>query len=474
MAAADVPFVLSDGCHAAMWAMAVVASVVAIALVVRHLQKLSRPDLQYPIMRMVLLVPVYAVSSQLEGAAVIVRDVYEAYAVYVFFVLMVDFAGGESAVVTAWQSKTTVSHIWPCSLGCRPIPLDAAFLRHCRRTVIQFVLTKTLSAAVSLVLLIVGGSESVVVEWTLFTIYTISYTTALYYLFLFYLGLKTQLSGLKPAAKFLVLKSAVFATYYIALVLQSLPGLPGGADAWDAFVTTVCMLLLAPAFWIAYGVEDFGVGGAASISIEHAAACEEDGKDCRVVGARAWKLCDVAGLCVDACNQFDRQRSQYIMQGDTLEGQAERAARKKHLESMRSGSSGGRPVSGSVSASVSVSVSGGAGPGAPLEAYNGSGGEGRRGEAGCGGADGDDGDLGAGGRDEWAAGPETAWQGADAVSGSSGNGWSGGLSDAPGTTSLLGAAAESGWADGRITEASSVRASKSGKSSGSYGATTRV
>jgi hypothetical protein len=449
----EVPFVLSDGCIAAMWSMAVVSSVVSIALVFRHLQILSRPDLQYPIMRMVLLVPVYAVSSQFDGAAVIVRDVYEAYAVYVFFVLMVDFAGGESAVVTAWQSKTTVNHIWPCSYVCRPIPLDAGFLRHCRRTVIQFVVTKTLSAIISLVILIAGEGESAVVEWILFTWYTLSYTAALYYLFLFYLGLKSQLTGLRPAAKFLVLKSAVFATYYIALVLQGLPDLPGGADRWDAFVTTVCMLLLAPAFWIAYGVEDFKVGGAASISIEHASACEAEGRDCRAIGARAWGLCDVAGLCVDACNQFDRQRSQYIMQGDTLEGQAERAARKKQLDTMRASSLGGRPVSGSTSGVGSLAV--------PLDAYNGS----ARDHAELGGGDADDGDLGAGGRDAWAAGSLGSGGEAPAPVGSDGGSWA----DSAGAALVGSRGSSAGWSDGRITEASSVKASKSGRASGSYG-----
>ena len=61
------------------------AVVVSVALIVRHLQKLSRPDLQYPIARMVMLVPVYSIASQIAltsglvaaQAAATIRDVYE-------------------------------------------------------------------------------------------------------------------------------------------------------------------------------------------------------------------------------------------------------------------------------------------------------------------------------------------------------------------------------------------------------------
>lgn len=57
----------------------------SVALIVRHLQKLSRPDLQYPIARMVMLVPVYSIASQVAltsglvaaQAAATIRDVYE-------------------------------------------------------------------------------------------------------------------------------------------------------------------------------------------------------------------------------------------------------------------------------------------------------------------------------------------------------------------------------------------------------------
>ncbi|KAA0169991.1 hypothetical protein FNF28_01781 [Cafeteria roenbergensis] len=398
------------------------AVVVSVALIVRHLQKLSRPDLQYPIARMVMLVPVYSIASQIAltsglvaaQAAATIRDVYEAYAVYLFFVLVVDYAGGEAAVVSKWGSGSegTVGHVWPLSYCCGRVPLDAGFLRFCRRMMVQFVFTKLLAAILSLVMLAAGEFENDVFQWVLFTWYTLSYTAALYYLFMFYLGLKGQLRGLRPGAKFLVLKSAVFATYYIGLIIRGLPGLGGGPEKWDAFVTVMCMGLLAPAFWAAFGSAEFGVGGAASISIAHAATAEEEGHDCGVLTRRAWGLCDVAGLCRDALNQFDSQRSAYVMQGDSLEGQAERAAHIRRIgdaAAAADAASGAGDPSGRARGAIGsgYGVGGGGAAALPLSSTgHGSAGYSSAGYNSTPLAEGgpDDADIGDGGSDAWMAG----------------------------------------------------------------------
>lgn len=326
---------------------------------------------------------------------------------YLFFVLVVDYAGGEAAVVSKWGSgaEGTVGHVWPMNYCCNRVPLDAGFLRFCRRMMVQFVFTKLLAAVLSLVMLAAGEFENDVFQWILFTWYTLSYTAALYYLFMFYLGVKGQLRGLRPGAKFLVLKAAVFATYYIGLIIRGLPGLGGGPEKWDAFITVMCMGLLAPAFWAAFGSAEFGVGGAASISIAHAATAEEEGHDCGVLMRRAGGLCDVAGLCRDALNQFDGQRSAYVMQGDSLEGQAERAAHIKRIgdAAAAADSRGGAPVGrirGGIGSGYGVGVGGAAAQPLSSAGYSSSGYNATPlAEGGP-----DDADIGDGGSDAWMAG----------------------------------------------------------------------
>jgi hypothetical protein len=318
------------------------ATISTVWLIVRHLQFFSRPELQLPIARMVFLVPVYAVASvfslAIPSAALwfgTIRDVYEAYAVYLFFVLICDFAGGESAVASAWGSRSSASvrHIWPASYCTAPIPLDPAFLRFCRRMMVQFVIVKLVAAVLSLILLAAGVFHEDGVQWVLFTVYTVSYTAALYYLFLFYLGIREQLRGLRPAAKFFVLKATVFATYYIALALRGIDT-SGTPELWDAFITSLFMGLLSPAFWCAFGTQDFMVGGAASVSIANAQAAAVSGRDWRVVCGRVWLVLDCAHFCQDAVNQFSSERSTYLQHGDTeeaIEARAVASRGKSHL-----------------------------------------------------------------------------------------------------------------------------------------------
>jgi hypothetical protein len=85
---------------------ALVATVLSLHLCVRHLQNYSRPLLQRQIVRIVFIIPVYAVCSALSLSFEVyahyvdtVRDVYEAYCIHCFLVLMLDFPGGEAAVV---------------------------------------------------------------------------------------------------------------------------------------------------------------------------------------------------------------------------------------------------------------------------------------------------------------------------------------------------------------------------------------
>ena len=491
------PFIESQGTIAVTSCVTVAAVIICTALVYSHLRRLSRTDLQYPIIRIVILVPIYAIASMISlasgvvvaQAATTVRDVYEvsrhrgggsagparprtapssqilpcrrigrascsprgarqarrdccrcpriraapqAYAVYIFFVLVVDYAGGESAVVGAWSSdlRVSVAHVWPCGACCARVPLDARFLRFCRRVMVQFVLTKVLAAMLSLVMLAAGEFENPIFTWVLFTWYTISYTAALYYLFLFYLGVKPQLKGLRAPVKFAVFKLAVFFTYYVALGVRSLPNLDGGPEKWEAFVTIVCMGLLAPAFWLAFGSAEFAVGGASSISLDHAGRAERDGADCGVVARRAAGICDVASLCRDAVNQFDGTRSSYVMQGETLEGQAERARSSKDR-------------AGTATSASSLGAGG---------RYNAAG-AGAEGEE-------EGGDLGDGMRDAWTAG-------AGAVGGSG----TPAMRDA--APPLLGGAGagQAGGDGGAITEGSSVRASGLGGAGLGYGAT---
>jgi hypothetical protein len=74
------------------------AVVLSLWLIYKHLRNYNEPHLQRPIVRILLMVPIYAINSWVSLRYVhvslyldLIRDAYEAYVVYQFFVLLVEF-----------------------------------------------------------------------------------------------------------------------------------------------------------------------------------------------------------------------------------------------------------------------------------------------------------------------------------------------------------------------------------------------
>lgn len=84
-------------------------------------------------------------------------------------------------------------------------------------------------AIVSLTLLALQLYDTATWQWTLFIVYNISYTVALYALYLFYQSTKDILRDYSPVWKFFAVKSVVFMTYWQALLVES--GMPGVSEA---------------------------------------------------------------------------------------------------------------------------------------------------------------------------------------------------------------------------------------------------
>src|SRR5436190_5667250 len=66
------------------------------------------------------MVPVYAISSwvslmSLTAAQFVepIRDMYEAFTIYTFFQLLINFLGGERALIIMMHGRAPVNHLWP-------------------------------------------------------------------------------------------------------------------------------------------------------------------------------------------------------------------------------------------------------------------------------------------------------------------------------------------------------------------------
>lgn len=262
-------FIDSPEAHAIALFFAFLAFSLSLHLLYRHMQHYNRPLLQRQIVRIVLIVPVYAVCSALslsfEHYAVYIntlRDCYEAYCIHCFLVLMLDFPGGEAAVIDGIKEKGLMKH--PVPFCCCPkIALGTEFVLNMKRTTLQFVVVKPLMALFAVVAMAGGFWDSDGCQYFNLIVYNVSYTTALYGLFLFYLGTKELLKGFSPVGKFSAVKVIVFATYYQSLLVAFVPGMDdlGGSEKWNDWIICFEMALFAVMHEFCFSYKEFLPGG---------------------------------------------------------------------------------------------------------------------------------------------------------------------------------------------------------------------
>jgi|TARA_B110000208_G_scaffold71625_1_gene92120 hypothetical protein len=235
---------------------ATLATATSLYNAVNHLRNYTQPAVQRHVVRILLIVPTYAVSSFLSftfsPASLIfttVRDVYEAYVIYCFLMLILAWAGGEELCIHKMSAKGALRH--PPPMCCIVQSLNTRFLKQVKQGTIQFVVIKPIMAFISLVLLAFGVYDHPAWQWISGIIYNISYTVALYALFMLYLATKKCLKTYKPVRKFFAVKSIVFLTYWQSLAFQLIAlVLPISFTVedqmqWNSFVLSIEMFLFA-------------------------------------------------------------------------------------------------------------------------------------------------------------------------------------------------------------------------------------
>ncbi|KAK7337627.1 hypothetical protein VNO77_18210 [Canavalia gladiata] len=260
------------------YVVAFFCTVGAIALAVlhiyRHLLNYTEPTYQRFIVRIIFMVPVYALMSFLslvvpESSIYFnsIREVYEAWVIYNFLSLCLAWVGGPGAVVISLSGRILKPSL--CLMTCcfPPIPLDGRFIRKCKQGCLQFVILKPILVVVTLILYAKGkykdGNFSPKQSYLYLTIiYTISYTMALYVLALFYVACKDLLQPFNPVPKFIIIKSVVFLTYWqgVLFFLAAKSGFIEDADEaalLQNFIICVEMLVAAVGHFYAFPYKEY-------------------------------------------------------------------------------------------------------------------------------------------------------------------------------------------------------------------------
>lgn len=287
LAVQQVNFVLTSSTdkHEMAWTIggAFVIATVPISLfqIFQHLSNFVEPKQQTHVIRMVSMVPLYAIQSwfslryqNLSLYTQCVREAYESYVIYAFVQYLISYMGSEEQLILKLQTKPAVlgRHMAPfCCLS--PWSMGAEFLNRCKMGVLQYLGIRLVTLILTFALEYVGlygeGEYSVRRGFFWVTVVNcISQTWALYILILFYHATHKELISINPCGKFFSIKSVVFASWWQSLLIGLMvhQGTIGELDSHSAEMVAkgvqdllICteMLMAAIAFTFAFPVSDF-------------------------------------------------------------------------------------------------------------------------------------------------------------------------------------------------------------------------
>jgi hypothetical protein len=227
-------------------------------------------------------VPIYSASSwaslvSLKAAFWIgpFRDVYEAFTLYAFFQLLINFLGGERSLIIMMHGRAPVSHLWPMN-HCFPkvdISDPHTFLT-IKRGILQYAWIKPILAISTIIMKATDTYKEGYIGLTsgyLWSgiLYNVSISLSLYALALFWVCMSQDLKPFRPMPKFLCIKGIIFASYWqgfflsILVWLGAIPDVNSdySADNVAAAIqdAAICfeMPIFAIAHWYAFSWHDY-------------------------------------------------------------------------------------------------------------------------------------------------------------------------------------------------------------------------
>lgn len=198
-------------------------------LIYLHMTAYTNPPQQRFIIRILLMVPIYAVDSCLAlwdhsvaPAIGLVRDCYESYVIYNFFYLLMSYLGGEEQALAS-RVGVKVSHMVPlCCLP--PFQLSHRTLKLWKLLLVQYMLLKPVLATIAILLTPSGAFDESSWSFSNAHVYfviilNISVTLAFTSLVYFFMEYKDLLVAHSPIGKFAAVKAVVFLSFWQGVLM---------------------------------------------------------------------------------------------------------------------------------------------------------------------------------------------------------------------------------------------------------------
>ncbi|XP_061163938.1 transmembrane protein 184C-like [Saccostrea echinata] len=199
--------------------------------ILQHLVNYTQPNLQRHIIRILWMVPIYAVNAwfalRFPEAAIYLdtlRECYEAYVIYNFMAYLLNYLWIENPnLEITLRNKEPVKHI--CPFCCFPSwQMKYSFINRCKHGALQYTIVRPVTTIIALICQLNDvyneGDFDFKSAWSyLVIINNISQIWAMYCLVLFYKAMKEELAPINPVPKFLCVKFVVFFSFWQSVAI---------------------------------------------------------------------------------------------------------------------------------------------------------------------------------------------------------------------------------------------------------------
>jgi len=201
--------------------------------IIQHVIHYTQPKLQKHIIRILWMVPIYAINAWLvllypkqsiymDSA----RECYEAYVIYNFMKFLLNYLNMEMDLEASLELKPQVKHLFP--LCCLPDwEMGREFVHICKHGILQYTVVRPISTAISFICKVSnvygdGEFKGNVAFPYLLAVNNLSQFIAMYCLVLFYKATAAELRPMKPLPKFLCIKAVVFFSFFQGALIDIL------------------------------------------------------------------------------------------------------------------------------------------------------------------------------------------------------------------------------------------------------------
>lgn len=218
-------------------------------LIYNHLTNWYMPDVQKYVVRILWMVPIYAIQSlmsiRFHNARIYIdtiRDLYEAYVIQSFLYYLMELLGGEDTLVQTLQAKDSYygNHQAFLKYFFPRWTMGYEFMMNCKYGVLQYVIAKIFSSLLIAVFEPMGMYNEGEISFTSVSLYVnfiinLSQMWAIYCLVKFYHATHENLTEWHPLGKFLCIKGVVFFTWWqgVGLAVLKSNGLIPEIGSWD-------------------------------------------------------------------------------------------------------------------------------------------------------------------------------------------------------------------------------------------------